>query len=415
MAGEIHWDYGESERARQAFKEALETAKESRENVYVEISALSSMGNIAVMRGKLNEAEDFFQRAIQCGTSASGAALPVPAVGLVHGGLVLLHYQRNEIERAQHHLDVVLQATEQMSDPQATVRAYLYQALLDQSRGEFNSAESWLQRAEQVMQAHPVRDLIQTEWIVLRGQFHLAQGDLTAVLSLLSDQEVRPADLDVPPAPGSERARLLGTRLGRYLLLARTLLAQGAPDRAEELLVKVGIIAENHPDVTVFLEALVLRAGTAYRRQGDGARALAYLECALDLAAPEGHVRPFLNAGTLLVKPLRQAVMQGIHPAYAQKLLAALSDQERRQTGVQCVATSPEGVDPGLAELVEPLTEREQQVLRLLAAGLSSTEVAEELVIAVSTSRSYIKSLYGKLDAHSRDEAIAKGQQYGLI
>jgi LuxR family maltose regulon positive regulatory protein len=65
--------------------------------------------------------------------------------------------------------------------------------------------------------------------------------------------------------------------------------------------------------------------------------------------------------------------------------------------------------------LVEPLTERETQVLRLLAAGLSSTEVAKELVIAVSTSRSYIKSLYGKLNAHSRDEAIEQGHLYGLI
>jgi ATP/maltotriose-dependent transcriptional regulator MalT len=65
--------------------------------------------------------------------------------------------------------------------------------------------------------------------------------------------------------------------------------------------------------------------------------------------------------------------------------------------------------------LVEPLTEREAQVLRLLAAGLSSTEVAGELVIAVSTARSYIKSLYAKLDAHSRQEAIEKGRLYGLL
>ena len=100
--------------------------------------------------------------------------------------------------------------------------------------------------------------------------------------------------------------------------------------------------------------------------------------------------------------------MRGIHPAFAQTLLAALSDREP-------VGVGPKNVAPGAPKLIEPLTERETQVLRLLAAGLSSTEVAEELVIAVSTARSYIKSLYGKLDAHSRDAAIEQGHRYGLI
>jgi ATP/maltotriose-dependent transcriptional regulator MalT len=156
------------------------------------------------------------------------------------------------------------------------------------------------------------------------------------------------------------------------------------------------------------LQALALRAVIAGSPRG-----LAHLQRALDLAAPESFARPFLDAGGALVGPLRQAIMQGIQPAFAQRLLASLAVEERRRA---TVGQLPDALKaPTAAPLIEPLTERERQVLRLLAAGLSSTEVAEELVISVSTARSYIKSLYGKLGAHSRDEAIEQGSQAGLL
>jgi LuxR family maltose regulon positive regulatory protein len=332
--------------------------------------------------------------------------MPVPAAGLVHGWLALLHYQRHEIESAQQHLDIVWPAAEQMGDRRVSVLASLYQALLDQSRGDFQAAENGFQRAERIACEHGGADEILSEWLFYRGGFYLEQGELQAVLSLLSEQGIRPADLDAPHAPGLE------ANLGWYLILARALLAQGLPDRATALLKRIRAIAEDHSNMPVYLEALILQAGIAAHpeRRGGDETALLYLQQALDLAAPEGYVRPFLSAGQLLVRPLRQAILRGIHPAYAQKLLAAISDQEHRG-GVQRSAAGA----PGSSELLETLTERETQVLRLLAAGLTSTEVAEELVIAVSTARSYIKSLYAKLDAHSRDEAIEKGRLYGLI
>ena len=112
---------------------------------------------------------------------------------------------------------------------------------------------------------------------------------------------------------------------------------------------------------------------------------------------------------------LRKAITLGIQPAFAHTLHGELARQERQRVGARA-GRVPGGSGAGAADLMpEPLTQREQQLLRLLAAGLSSTEVAEELVIAVNTARSYIKSIYGKLDAHSREEAIEKGKQAGLI
>ena len=133
-------------------------------------------------------------------------------------------------------------------------------------------------------------------------------------------------------------------------------------------------------------------------------------EQCLHMGRPEGYVLPFLHAGYSLRPLLRQAIMQAVETAYAQKLLKALEDQEHSLSPDSRRQTAPSTLD-----MAEPLTERERQILRLLAAGLNSTQIAEELVISVNTARSYIKNLHSKLDAHSREEAIEKGIQLGLL
>ena len=160
---------------------------------------------------------------------------------------------------------------------------------------------------------------------------------------------------------------------------------------------------------------MALLPAILYQKPGIQAGGLRYLERALTLAAPEGYVQPFLAAGQALIHPLRQAIVQNIQSAYAQKLLQALEEQERRRAG-QVPASgnlaSPAVSQPGL---VEPLTPREQQILRLLGAGLSSNEIAGELILSVSTTRTYIKLLYQKLNAHSREEEVAIGQRLRLV
>jgi LuxR family maltose regulon positive regulatory protein len=103
---------------------------------------------------------------------------------------------------------------------------------------------------------------------------------------------------------------------------------------------------------------------------------------------------------------LRQAAAQGIRLDYVSKLLAALDSE-----------TADEGRTSRLvaSSLIEPLSERELEVLRLLTTHLSSAQIAQELIVAVSTVRSHIKHIYGKLDVHSRREAVARAQDLGLV
>jgi LuxR family maltose regulon positive regulatory protein len=246
-------------------------------------------------------------------------------------------------------------------------------------------------------------------------------GDISAAARWLSSQGIEANDLPAGPSLEAERSsaddalRSMRTHLPEYLLLARVLLAQGERAQAEELLDKIISAAETWRYEESLLEALPLRAVAAAGGENrlDGSRGLPYLERALNLAAPEGYVRPFLIAGEPMVRLLRQAIAQNIQPAYANKLLAHVSERLR----VSALRKTAAGRGSGIlaSDLVEPLTERERQILRLLSAGLSSTQIADQLVISTNTARSYIKSIYSKLGAHSRDEAIEKGTQLNQL
>jgi LuxR family maltose regulon positive regulatory protein len=321
------------------------------------------------------------------------------------------------MEQALIHMREALEQVELVGPLATLVYARLFQARLALDAGDFSKAGDLLAWAEEKSRAYSAGGPVKTEWVVNRGRLFLESGDVTAAARWLSSQGVEADDLPAGLDPGNGSLRSMRTRLPEYLLLARVQLVQGKLSRAEELLEKICAAAEEWQYEESLLEGLVLRAVAAAWREHkvDAGRGLPYLERALNLAVPEGYVRPFLIAGEPVAKLLRHAIIQGIQPAYAQKLLTELAEKERRQAGMAGALSGVGWANSSASELAEPLTDREKQVLRLLAAGLTSTEVAEELVISVSTARSYIKSIYGKLGAHSRDEAIQKGMQLNQL
>jgi LuxR family maltose regulon positive regulatory protein len=149
------------------------------------------------------------------------------------------------------------------------------------------------------------------------------------------------------------------------------------------------------------VKILALQA-LAFQTQGDAEQALSALERALSLAEPEGYVRTFIDEGEPMARLLRLALSRGIAPDYVARLLAALGEEA-------------ELAFPTMESLVEPLTERELDVLRLIVAGLSNPEIAEELFIAVSTVKSHVNHIYGKLGVTSRTQAVVKAQELGLL
>jgi LuxR family maltose regulon positive regulatory protein len=154
------------------------------------------------------------------------------------------------------------------------------------------------------------------------------------------------------------------------------------------------------------IEILVLQA-LAFQVEGDANQALSPLKRALSLAEPEGYVRTYVDEGEPMARLLRRALQQGIAPGYVSRLLAAFGEGAPPASPVtQALVDQP---------LIEPLTERELEVLRLIAAGLSNREIAQELVVAVSTVKTHINHIYGKLDAKSRTQAVAQARALDLL
>ncbi len=184
-------------------------------------------------------------------------------------------------------------------------------------------------------------------------------------------------------------------------MLARVLLARKAADRALGLIERLGSLAETQARNESVIEVRLLEA-LALNAVGDQAHAMNALAGALALAEPEGYIRIFVDEGAPMARLLRQAESRGVAPDYVGQLLAAFGE-------------AAYSAAPTAQLLPEPLSEREFEILRLVAAGLTTQEIAEELVIAVGTVRTHLKNIYGKLDAHSRVQAVERARALNLL
>jgi LuxR family maltose regulon positive regulatory protein len=220
-----------------------------------------------------------------------------------------------------------------------------------------------------------------------------------------NDVQAAASDLERAPDVGDAHR---STREAEDTSLARLLLARGDHDRALKLLDGLREAAEGMGSMIeiLTLQALALRAG------GEKGRAMDVMGRALALAYPEGYVRTFVDEDPAMAELLtgvleakqrdRPDPSRRIPAHYLRKLLAAL------ERGAQ-------GAAPPAAELPEPLSERELEVLQLIGAGKSNREIASELFVSVGTVKTHVNNIYRKLDAHSRTQALARARELNLL
>src|SRR6266566_1245770 len=192
-----------------------------------------------------------------------------------------------------------------------------------------------------------------------------------------------------------------------HITLARVLMARYQDERAERsvhevirLLDRLLRAAEEGERAGSVIEILVLRA-LAYQRHGDIPAALSCLQRAVTLAEPEGYVRVFADEGPAMASLLRAAAKQGTRPNYVRRLLAA--------------ASGPEHSSPTEQALIDPLSERELEVLRLLGTELDGPAIARELTVSLNTMRTHTKNIYAKLGVTNRRAAIRRAAELDLL
>ncbi|HLO32237.1 MAG TPA: LuxR C-terminal-related transcriptional regulator, partial [Anaerolineales bacterium] len=187
---------------------------------------------------------------------------------------------------------------------------------------------------------------------------------------------------------------------------ARVYLAQGDPSAALALLSPLRQQMEAKGWQDEQLKVMVLEA-VALHAHGEKDKTMQVLGEALALAEPGGFIRLFVDEGVPMAQLLCEAAAQGIMPDYVRKLLAVFKAEEPKSENKSYL--------PPAQPLIEPLSQRELEVLKLIAQGLSNREIGERLFVALSTVKGHNRILFGKLQVQRRTEAIARARELGLL
>jgi LuxR family maltose regulon positive regulatory protein len=287
-----------------------------------------------------------------------------------------------------------------------TISGYTGLARVRQAQGDEQGALEAAQLALQAAQRFDAMEVDDIGAALCRTRLWIAQGNLEAAARWAEERELE-RDLSLPALREEIRSAYSLYRFGEYATWARLLIAQECPGDALQVLAPLLQAAEDTGWMIYRADVLALKA-LALQAQGRVPQALAALEQSLSLAEPGDFVHLFVEKGLPMTSLLRRAASGGIAPRYASKLLAVFD----RSAYGRAEETSPH---PTSQPLIEPLTERELQVLRLLPTHLSSTEIADHLLISVHTARFHIKNIYSKLHVHSRDEAVRRARDLNLL
>jgi len=192
-----------------------------------------------------------------------------------------------------------------------------------------------------------------------------------------------------------------------YLALTRLFIAQKRFEDAHSLAERIYRIAQEIGKRQTELEGLILLA-LVFSVQGETDQALVHLEKALSIGEPEGYMRIFVDEGPPMARLLYEALTRRIAPEYVQRLLAAFPQTEAEQ-----VDSSP--IQPTASELIEPLSEREIEVLQLIAEGLTNPEIAARLYLSLNTVKVHTRNIYGKLGVNNRTQAGTRAKALGIL
>jgi LuxR family maltose regulon positive regulatory protein len=358
------------------------------------IGAAITLADIQIAQGCLHEAMTTYEQGLQWATRE---ARVLQGAADMYVGMSVLHYEHNDLKTAMQCLLTSQSLGELAGMPQNPYRWRAAMARIWQSQGDLDGALHLLEEAERLYDGNyspnvrPVATRKVRVW--------LAQGRLGEALKW-----VRGHGLSV-------ESELSYLHEFDHITFARVLLACYQNDRTDVQIAKiVGLlerllkVAEEGGRKGSAIEILILQALTYYA-QGDLPAALLPLQHALELAEPQDYVRMFLDEGPSMMGLLREAFARKIMPDYTDKLLAAFQTEQQKSKD------KSELPQP----LIDPLSQRELEVLRLIAGGLSNQEICERLFLALDTVKGHNRRIFGKLQVQRRTEAIARARELGLI
>ncbi|MCB8950083.1 MAG: LuxR family transcriptional regulator [Ardenticatenaceae bacterium] len=371
---------GDRVAASQSFTEVLSLTESFEGSIYT-IAAAINLGQLQEVDNKLLLAAKTYERVLQV---AGDPPQLITCEAFL--GLARIQYQWNDLDTALEYGQQSAQLVQQQESIDTFALYEVFLAYLKLAQGDVSGATAALAEAEAFARQHNflfrLPDIAAAQVFTL-----LQQGNLAAAAQLAEKHELPISQARVKLAQGDTRGALA-------LLepLRQQMEANGWHDERLKIMI---------------LQALVLQA------QGETDTAVQLLGEALALAEPGGFIRIFVDEGLPMAQLLAETAVRGIMPDYSAKLLSAFEITE--QTGADQSFHSPTPNLLNVPSLLEPLTSREQEVLQLIAAGRSNPEIAAQLVVALSTVKTHVKNLYGKLQVTNRVQAVARANELNLL
>ena len=387
--GLAYWTSGDLEAAHRSYADCMANVQRAG---YISdaIGCAIALADIRIAQGRLGEAMSTYERGLQLATKQGSPVLRGAADMYV--GMSEVHRERDDLHAATQHLMTSQALGEHTGMPQNQYRWRVAMARIRQAQGDLDGALDLLQQAERLYRGdffpnvRPVAALKARVWV--------AQGRLGEARDWAREEGLSVDD------------DLTYVRAFAHITLARVLLASGAIVEASGLLERLLKAAEEGEWTHSAIEILVVQT-LAQQMQGDLAAARVPLERALALAEPEEYVRMFVDEGQPMAVLLERAAKHGIAPNYVRQLLAAFGPSDQRPAAKQALIK--------IKIKLEPLSERELEVLRLLGTELKGPEIARELVVSTNTVKTHIKNIYTKLGVNTRQAAVRRAAALALL
>ncbi|HEX2909484.1 MAG TPA: LuxR C-terminal-related transcriptional regulator [Chloroflexia bacterium] len=391
LLGLVYWTVGDLDGAHRSYTDSM--ARLQKAGHISDVMGLAiALAEIQIAQGRLHEAMHTYEQALQLAMEQG-----MRGTADMYVGMSELYLEFNKLDTATQHLLRSQALGEFAGLPQNPYRWRVAMARIRQAQGDLDGALEMLHEAQRVYVGDffpYVRPIA-----ALKARIWVAQGRLSEALGWAREQGLSTGD-DLSYLHEFE-----------HITLARMLLAQAryssARDRTEEatlveakgLLDRLLQAAEAGGRRRSLIEILVLLS-LMHTAQGDMPAALGALERSLTMAEPDGFVRIFTDEGPPVAQLLQEAARHKIAPAYVRQLLSALGQAEE--------------ITPVKQVLIEPLSERELQVLRLLGSDLSGPEIAHQLMVSLNTLNTHIKNIYTKLGVNNRRAAVHRADELHL-
>ena len=385
-----HWATGNLEGSLRGMYAWIEDMHRLGNQVFAIASAFA-VADMLVILGRLGEAEMALQKAIQLAAAHGQEAETITAHH--HLGLALLARERGDDAAAAQHMQAAADLGQHTTLVDWPYRWKLAQARLKESARDWNAALELFDEAGRAYVKNPIPMLRPVE--AYKARVYLKQGRLDKAATWARERGLSVTD----------EVNYLGEY--EYLTLARVRLGEGVFTGVIELLDRLLVLAETQKRMGSVIEILLTQA-LVHQAQGSHPQAFASLERALALAEPEGYVRIFVDEGEAMRSLIEKQSRKPHHPlaGYADKLLVAFA---------QPVAAPKSANLHQKSDSIAPLSEREQEVLKLLRSELNGPEIAQQLIVSYNTLRTHTKNIFNKLGVNNRRAAIRRAEELDLF